>query len=177
LSLIKLYIATSIDGFIARKDGSLDWLEDFPNPDKLDYGYLDFLENIDTIVMGRNTYEAILSFGMDWPYADSKSYVISSKEDFKIETENTYLINTLTKELINQIRTESKKNIWIVGGGKLISSFLNHRAIDELILTIIPTILGDGIPLFPNKPLETQFTLKETQTYKTGVVSLNYLLQ
>ncbi len=177
MTLVKLYIATSLDGFIARKDGSLDWLENFPNPNQLDYGYIALLKDIDTIVMGRSTYEEILSFGIDWPYADYRSYVVSSKEDFKIETENTYLINNLDESFIKQIKIESRKNIWLVGGGNLISSFLNYRAIEELILTIIPIILGEGIPLFPNKPLETLFTLKGNQTYKTGVVSLNYLLQ
>lgn len=85
----KLFIATSIDGYIARKDGTLDWLDAIPNPDQLDYGYYAFYETVDTILMGRKTYEEVLGFGVDWPYPDCKTYVVSSNP-VDLKTENTF---------------------------------------------------------------------------------------
>ncbi len=94
LKQVRLYIACSLDGFIAKKDGSLDWLDAIENPNEDDYGYNDFYSRIDTIVMGRKTYEEILGFGVEWPYNDCQTYVVSSK-DLKISTDNTTLISDL----------------------------------------------------------------------------------
>lgn len=169
----KLYIACSIDGFIAREDGSLDWLDAIPNPDQLDYGYQSFYNSIDTIVMGRKTYEEVLGFGVDWPYPDSKTYVLSSKS-IEIKTENTYLINEPLEYKIKKWKNNKGKDIWVVGGGELISSMLDLGLIDEMLLTITPVILGSGIPLFPNNPKETKFELVKTEAFDTGFVNLTY---
>jgi len=174
---IKLYIATSIDGFIARKDGSLDWLNNHPNPDQLDYGYAEFLAEIDTIIMGRKTYEEVLGFGFEWPYDNCRTYVLTSDKNFKVRTENTTLIHGVDHKTIGDLRSGSKKHIWMVGGGKVIASFLDHNAIDEMMIFIIPLILGSGIRMLPEPTRETNFELVRSDSFNNGVVSLIYKLK
>ena len=156
MSKIKLYIATSIDGYIARKNNSLDWLYAMENPNNIDHDYGDFLSEIDTVVMGRNTYEEILSFGVDWPYAECDTSIFTSNTKLKIQTPKTTLLHSLDHNVIEQLKANSKKDIWIVGGGSLISGFIDLEAIDEMTITIIPILLGEGIQLFPNHPKETK---------------------
>jgi dihydrofolate reductase len=174
MSKIQLYIATTIDGYIAREDGGLDWLDSLPNPNNEDYGYYTFYDQIDTVVMGRKTYDEILGFDVDWPYANCKSYVVTSNTEYEVKTDNTYLVNDLNQESIAKMKAESNKNIWIVGGGELITTFLNLDAIDEMIICIIPTIIGNGIRLFPSEPRETKFELVNTESFDNGAVILNY---
>ena len=173
---VKLYIACSLDGYIARKNGSIDWLDAIENPNQDDYGYNDFLSRIDTIVMGRKTYEEILGFGVEWPYNDFQTYVVSSK-DLKISTDNTTLISDFETEIEEMKKKTVEKDIWIVGGGKLISSALNLELIDMMTLSIIPIILGEGIPLFPDSPLETSFNLIDTVQFDSGIVNLSYIIK
>lgn len=170
---IKLYIATSLDGFIARKDGSLDWLYALPNPNQIDHGYADFFSGIDVVVMGKSTYEEILRFGVEWPYMNCKSYILTSDKNYKPKTDNTETLNSLSKADIEKLKKVSIKGIWIVGGGKTIVQFLDAKLIDEMILCIVPTILGSGIPLFPN-PQEQSFELTKSEKFETGAVNLTY---
>lgn len=171
---VKLYIAASIDGYIARPDGSLDWLEGLPNPNKIDYGYHAFYKTIDTVIMGRITYEEVLSFDVDWPYANGKTYVVSSDRALNIKTKNTWLIPEDLVNKVTMIKDEEGKDIWLLGGGKLVTTFLNADLIDEMILFITPVILGEGIPLFPDKPKEATFELVEAKAYETGMTGLTY---
>lgn len=171
---IKLYIAASIDGFIARPDGDLDWLTGYPNPSKTDYGYKDFYSSIDTVIMGGRTYHDILSMDVAWPYKYKVTYVvthnpakISSKEDIRFITENII-------ETIITLKEKDGHDIWLVGGGQLISMLLNHDLIDEMIITTIPTILGRGISLFPNNPKESNWELVESKAYENGVTQIEY---
>lgn len=174
MSAIKLYIATSIDGFIARENGELDWLNALPNPNQIDHGYAAFYQTIDTVIMGRATYEEILGFGVDWPYPDCQSYVLTSAQNYQPKTERTATLHQLNPERIDKIKSTSKRNIWVVGGGKVISGMMNDGLIDEMILSIIPIVLGRGIRLFPNHPKETLFTLRHSESFETGVVNLTY---
>ncbi|MGL1886344.1 MAG: dihydrofolate reductase family protein [Reichenbachiella sp.] len=171
---VQLYIATSIDGYIAREDNSLDWLTEFPNPDQLDYGYATFLEGIDTVIMGRKTYEEILGFGVDWPYPNCDSYVVTTNPDYKIKMDRTFLLNDITEEVISKLRSKSKKNVWLLGGGGLNSTFLNLAGIDEIMLCVIPVILGAGKSLFPNAPKETGFELVNSEAFSTGAIMMTY---
>ncbi len=171
---VVLYTAVTIDGYIARKNNSLDWLYGLENPNQIDHGYFEFLSGVDTIVMGRKTYEEILGFNIPWPYEAQKTYVVSTQETYKVSTPNTKLLGKLDTETVENLRGESKKNIWIVGGGELVTSLLNLGAVDTMILTLIPILLGEGIPLFPNSPKETQFTLVESTPFETGAVNLTY---
>jgi len=174
MAKIRLYIAASLDGFIARKDGSLDWLTDLTNPDQSDYGYGAFISEIDTVLMGRKTYDEILSFGVEWPYGNCSSYILSRSEDLKITTPNTQQLGTLDNAAIRGLKTKSKADLWLVGGGSLISEFLNLEAIDEIMLCVIPVILGSGIPLFPFNPKETALELTGSKVYSSGAVMLTY---
>lgn len=124
--------------------------------------------------MGRKTYEEILGFGIEWPYDNCKSFIVTSDPNYQTKTENTVTINRVDDQHIDKIRLASKKNIWLVGGGQLITEFINNNLIDEMTLSLIPTILGKGIRLFPNIPEETMFELVNTESFNTGVVNLAY---
>lgn len=173
---IKLFIAASLDGYIARTDGSLDWLDDIPNPDQLDYGYYKFYDSIDTLLMGRKTYEEVLGFDVAWPYPDKKTFIVTTKP-VAVKTENTYLLEEGFEQNVKKLMQKDGKDIWVVGGGVLISSMLDMGLIDEMLITITPVILGEGIPLFPNAPKETKLELIHTETFKTGFVNLTYQKQ
>ena len=174
MSEIRLFIATSLDGFIARDNGSLDWLVNIPNPSQTDHGYNEMIENTDVIVMGRKTYDEILGFGIDWPYENRKTFVVTDKPDFVFSTAITFVLNKIDSGVIDFLKNQSSKNIWLTGGGSLVTQFLNLGAIDEMTISVVPIILGKGIRLFPNTPLETQFKTLKTEFFDTGIVNLVY---
>ena len=188
MSDIKLFIATTIDGFIAREDGSLDWLPgsdpEAQEPQKdaaeadpsavEDGGYGAFIAGIDVVVMGRKTYEEVLGFGVEWPYGDCRTYVITSDKNYAPTTTDTSVLHQINAQTLNEIRSASQKGVWLVGGGQLVTAFMNHGAIDEMTLTLVPVILGKGIRLFPNNPLETKFELVESQAFASGMVNVIY---
>ena len=170
---VRLFIACSLDGYIARENESLDWLDAIPNPKKSDFGYGDFIAGIGEIIMGRKTYEWVARSGYPWPYEDN-TYIISKKDEIEIDTPKTYLMNVDWVSKVKEMKKEEGKDIWLCGGGTLISAFLDERLIDEMILSIIPIVLGAGLPLFPGKPLETQFQLNSSKQFDSGVVNLSY---
>jgi dihydrofolate reductase len=163
---IVLYVATSLDGFIARKNGSVDWLTTFSNT-KEDYGYKEFLDSVRTVILGNTTYK---EFGA--PYENKKCFVFSRKNTGK-ENNITY-VNSTIMEFIENL-SDNEGNIWLVGGADIAKEFLKNNLIDEIILTIIPIILGDGIPLFAKGCEEHTLELLNTKSYDTGVVQLHYL--
>lgn len=171
---ICLFIATSLDGFIARENGSLDWLVNIPNPSQTDHRYNEMIENTDVIVMGWKTYNEILSFGIEWPYEYCKTFVVTRKQDFVPSTGNTFVLNKIDAGTIQFLKNQSSKNIWLAGGGSLVTQFLNHGAIDEMTISIVPIILGKGIRLFVDEPSETQFETVKTELFDTGIVNLVY---
>ncbi|KOR37990.1 hypothetical protein AM228_04205 [Planktothricoides sp. SR001] len=178
-SRIKVYIGTTIDGYIARKNDSLDWLLKFPNPKGIDHGYFQFLSGIDTVIIGRKTYEedlkyASINMGGKWASSNCRVYIITTNNNYQPQTENTEVIRQLDQKTIDKIRTESQKDIYVVGGGQIISELLNLGAIDEMILCIIPIVIGSGIRLFPNYPKETNFDLVKVEHFETGAVILTY---
>ena len=152
---VKLYIAVSLDGYIARPNGELDWLVNLPNPNKIDHGYTEFYQTLDTTIIGRKTYQEVLGFGVDWPYSNCRTYVVSSNASTPIETPATELIDSGIIEQVRELKKEAGKDIWLIGGGELITWFINEGLVDEMTLNIIPVILGKGIPLFPGMPNET----------------------
>jgi dihydrofolate reductase len=169
-----LYIAISLDGYIAKKDGSLDWLTTIPSPENGDYGYAELLNNTEIIIMGRRTYDQIIGFDVEWPYAGFKTYVVTKNSEYKVRSPDTYLISNNLKELVLQLKTSAKKDIWLVGGGQLNTIFLNEGFIDKLIITVIPKIIGEGISLFSGNSQDSKWKLIETKTFDTGVVNLIY---
>ena len=174
MSKTTLYIATTLDGKIARKDGSLDWLFALANPNQIDHGYAGFLKTIGTTIMGKNTYNEILGFGVEWPYKGMDSYIATTNKEFQATTPETYIISSSIADHINILKGQSQKDIWLIGGGQLITYFLNNDLLDRMILTLIPTIIGEGIPLFPDIAKETTWTLTNVERFETGVVNLTY---
>ncbi len=174
---IKLFIAQSLDGFIARPDGSLDWLLNLPNPHLIDHGYAALMADTDVVVMSRPTYEVLIGFEMKWPYAGLTTFVATTNPSFVPKTKDTCIIHAINRGSIRQICSSGQKNIWLVGGGKLVSAFLALDAIDTIIISIIPVVLGAGIPLFPNITSELWFDLVKVMPFDTGVVNLTYELK
>ena len=169
-----LYIAKSLDGYIARKDGSLDWLTSIPNPKVGDYGYQALLDKIDTLVMGRKSYEELLKFGIEWPYESYQTYVVSSNSNYPISTPQTTLIGSEIVDLIKSVKTKNEKDIWLVGGGELNSLLIKNQLVDHLHLTIVPRMIGDGIPLFSPHSVSSDWELVRTQVFETGLVNLEW---
>ena len=143
---IILYLATSIDGYIARRDGSVDWLS--TEADLGEYSFTGFLARTDTIIMGRTSYEQTLTFG-DWAFASHRTCVLTSRS-FQPSTPATEGISDDQAGFIRRLKEEPGKDIWCFGGGRLNAFLLQEDLIDELMIFIQPVTLGDGIGLFGN---------------------------
>ena len=168
-----LYSAISIDGMIAKEDGSVDWLDELPNPDKLDYGYFDFYKKIDTTIMGNKTYQQVLGFDVPFPYPDKENFVLTRNSALQAD-ENVQFISKDPVSFVHELKSKEGADIWLIGGGAINALFLNNNLVDELKLSIIPVVLGNGIPLF-NGPVDlSKFQFLESKAYNTGVVSLVY---
>jgi dihydrofolate reductase len=168
-----VYIATSLDGFIATSEGGLDWLEEIPNPEKSDYGFAEFMSGIDAIVMGRKTFEKVLTSGF-WPY--NKLVYVLSKSGVKVpkEFENKVeVVNANPKIVVDQLNKFGHQNLYI-DGGITIQSFLEEDLIDEMIITRIPVLLGEGIPLFGRLSQRRHFSHKKTEVVNNMLVKSHY---
>ena len=168
-----VYIATSLDGFIATEDGGIDWLMDIPNPDKSNYGWAEFISRINAIVMGRISFEKVLTFE-SWPY-EVPVFILSNT---LIElpgqvTGKAELISGDAEELTEQLAQRGYHNLYI-DGGKTIQSFLKADLIDEMIITKIPILLGSGIPLFGDLDQHLKFEHKKTDIYDNMLVKSHY---
>lgn len=163
-----VYIATSLDGFIARKNGDIDWLEEDPS---YDY-YPEFIRNVEVILMGAGTYEKVMSFGIDWPYPKQRSYVFTHKKAHTKE-KNIEFTDEDISSFINRIQAEIKGDIWIMGGSNLINQFLKKGLVDEIIVGILPIILGEGIPLFIGQD-DIKLELTKVSSYEKGMVQIHY---
>lgn len=161
-----LYIATSLDGYIARENGDIDWL--FTDQD---YGYTDFLKSVDTVILGNRTYKQALNFG-EFPYKDKTCYVFS--KTIKGENEYVTFINDSFFDFVEDLKGQDGSDIWLVGGTRTIDIFMKNNLIDELIISIHPIILGKGIELFKNDNKEMQLKLKKNMSYSSGLVQLHY---
>jgi dihydrofolate reductase len=170
---IKLYIAISLNGKIARSDGSVDWLENIPNPEKTDHGYQEFYNSIDTTIQGYSTYKQISDWDIDFPYTDKKNYVLTSKEN-PLPDKNVEFVTKNHIEFIQNLKQQEGGDIWLIGGGNTNTLLLNEKLIDLLHVFIMPVVLPDGIELFENFPLESKFTFIESKAYSSGAVELVY---
>jgi dihydrofolate reductase len=168
-----VYIATSLDGFIATNEGDLDWLDEIPNPEKNDFGFAEFISGIDAIVMGRKTFEKVLSFEA-WPY-DKPVYVLSRKKLEIPESlqDKIIIINGRPKELVDQLKELGHQNLYI-DGGVTIQSFLEEDLIDEMIITRVPVVLGNGIPLFGKLAQRLYFSHHSTEILNETLVKSHY---
>ena len=169
-SLVKkilIYIATSLDGYVAREDGDIDWL-----PGVTKSGYDTFYKSVDTVIMGKTTYDQVLTFG-EYPYKDKKSFVFSRNHHKK--DDNVEFVSDVEKFVKDRF-PEAGDNIWLVGGAELIASFLKQGVVDEIIISVIPIILGKGIHLFQN--IEDETKLKFVKIEKYGqLVDLHYKIR
>lgn len=171
---VKLYIAASLDGFIADRDGGVGWLDDIhPSEADGDFGYAEFYDSVGSLVMGRATYDQVLDFGA-WPYPGKPSYVFTSHPPDG-DHPNVEFISGDPRAFIKSLRAGSEQDIWLVGGGKLIASFREHGLIDEYIMTTIPVLLGDGIPLFPGNQTPGELRLVDVKRFDSGLAQLKYV--
>jgi dihydrofolate reductase len=169
-----VYIAMSLDGYIAGKKWKMDRLNDFPNPNALEYGYPDLIEGIDTILMWKNTYVEILKLKEERPYKDCATYVMSRDPDLEIKTPNTQILNGLSPETVIKLHAKSKKNIWILWWWQVVSQCLEIGAVDEMVVSVLPVLLWKWIPLFTNMNKIMWLDLVKTESFDTGIVMLHY---
>ncbi len=154
---VVLFIAMSLDGYIATKEDSLEWL--FQTEGEGDNGYSEFYETVDTIILGRRTYDWILDMeGDNFPYKGRQCFVFSGSRQG--EDKNVRFFHGDITDFITKLKQEEGKDIWVVGGGELLQHFISNRLVDEWIITVAPTVLGDGIPLFKKNDFETRLRLK-----------------
>ncbi|HWS82220.1 MAG TPA: dihydrofolate reductase family protein [Rubrobacter sp.] len=170
-----VYIATSVDGFIAREDGGIDWLPDEGDEEGgEDYGYQEFIDSVDAIVMGRSTYELALSFG-SWPYGEKPVTVLSSRhvEIPDAIARTVEAMSVAPREVVQRLAERGYGHLY-VDGGRTIQGFLRDGLIHQLILTKIPILIGTGIPLFG--PLSHDIGLRhlETRQFENGLVQSRY---
>lgn len=171
---ITYYVAASLDGFIAREDGDVSWLDDMAI-DMTDTGYDDFFESIDGLVMGRNTYDFVYNYG-SWPYGDKPAWVCTSNEIELLEGANLKIAKTVD-DVVKDAEQMGLKNLWLVGGGKLASSFLEKDLITNLSISEMPVILESGIPLFSDHKLDKLLIEKTEKIQKNGFNQLEIALR
>lgn len=168
---LSCYIAQSLDGYIADSENGLDWLESVAEEGQ-DYGYNDYYQSVDALVMGRKTYEVVKQFS-PWPYQGKTSYVWTREPTSP--SANVSFVSGSATELWQNWQTAGHQHIWLVGGGRLLAAFLEAELVDDLIISIVPLSLGQGIALFPPRQSRRQdFKLLQHQAYPSGLVQLHY---
>ena len=168
-----LYVAMTLDGFIARENGDVDFLT--MNPDE-DYGYAEFVRSVDHIVMGFKTYEKSLTFPGN-PFTPGKTHHVLTRKSELPKDERVEFVQEGIQQFMKKLKAAGNKNIWFMGGGDVLLSFLKLEMIDELMVFVIPLVLGSGIPLFKVGNPELVLKLKESQNYSDGIVKLHYLIE
>jgi len=169
-----VYIASSIDGYIADKNGGLEWLHVIPNPDKLDFGFAEFIRRIDAIIMGRNTFETVCGFEGEWPY--TKPVFVLSNSLISVPDkylEKAEVINGSLNDIINSLQQRGYQELYI-DGGITIQNFLQEDLIDEMIITQMPILLGGGSPLFGVLPEHLEFEHIKTEVLLNAMVQSHY---
>jgi dihydrofolate reductase len=168
---VTLYIATSLDGYIARADDGIDWLS-IVEKEGEDYGYGAFYDSVDALIMGRRTYELVRSFS-DWPYPEKQSLVFTHR-DLATGRDDVEVASGDVKTVLAAMEARGYRRLWLVGGGELTRAFLQQGLIDEYIISILPILLGGGLPLFPPPGLEQRLELASAKQYPSGLVQLHY---
>ena len=179
-SLVTIHMAASLDGFIARKDGRVDWLEtsdEFARGDALEPGFVEeFLKTIDCYVMGSRTYETALRFeaqGHGWAYGDKPTFVLTSR-DLPRTRESVEFCSGDLARFVNEHLRRRFRSIWFVGGGILSAECLRLGLADEVRYSILPILIGDGIPFFANVDRDIPLHLVDVKGYKSGTIELHY---
>lgn len=168
---VSVYIATSLDGFIARKNGDIDWLTGGESGE--DYGYAEFIASVDTIVMGRNTYEKVLTFD-SWPY--TKKVLVLTSRDLIVLPElagKVEILNLAPLDLLREAEKRAVHHIYL-DGGLTIQRFLSEHLVHELTITTLPILIGEGLPLFGPLEGDIRLELLTSQSFKNGFVQNKY---
>lgn len=168
---ITLYIAMSMDGYIATEDGDISFLSMVESPGE-DYGYSEFIQTVDTVIMGRKTYDKISSFGSDFPHTDKKSYVLSRKKTGK--EKNVEFWNESLESLIEKIKEEKGRHIFLDGGAEIIHECMNKSLINTFVISIVPILLGSGIRLFKEGFPSQKLKLIHARSFSSGLVQTHY---
>jgi len=169
-----VHIATSADGYIARPDGDLDWLTSRPAPEGF-YGMNGFMKSIDTTLLGRKTYEVSLRLGATF---DSKSRtIVFSRRAPPADApppSGVEFVNEGIGPFVDRLRAQPGKDIWLMGGGEIIGSFLDEHAIDAFVISVVPVFIGDGIPLIARRHRHVPLDLHSVERFEDGLVQLRY---
>lgn len=168
-----LFIAMSLDGYIADANGGVDWLSGQEDAGETIDTYSEFVKDVDTIMMGWNTYHQVVTelSPTEWVYSDFTTYVVTHHKE--MSTEKICFTDENPAELLRRLKAEPGKDIWICGGANLITQFMKEQLIDRYYITVIPTLLGKGIRLFEETEHEQKLSLVKTQHYN-GMVDLVY---
>jgi dihydrofolate reductase len=164
------YLATSADGFIARPDGDVAWLDRPRPPDE--YGMPAFLKSVDTVVMGRATWEVGQKLG--GAIVEGKRNIVLSRTLPSFAAPGALVENVEPGELAQRLRTEKGRNVWLMGGADVFAGFLSAGAIDEIVIHIVPVLIGTGIPLLDASPRQVELKLRSTRKFADGVVRIHY---
>lgn len=171
---VSVFVAISLDGFIAKTDGNVDWLDEFESlADGEDAGYGELFNAVDSMIMGRRTFEKILTF--DWPYGKKSITVMSSSlKTIPKKLRGSVRISASSPiKLLEKLEAEGQRHIYL-DGGQLIQSFLRDGLVDDLTLTMIPILLGEGIPLFGHLKKDIRLELLKTRSWENGFVQTKY---
>jgi dihydrofolate reductase len=169
---VVLFIAMSLDGYIATPEGDLSFLAMVEEKGQ-DYGYTDFIQTVDAVIVGRKTYDKVLSMGYDFPHHDKDVYIITRAARPSTGSVKFYIGNP--EELVTQLKSQTGKNIFVDGGAEIVNELLRANLIDEFYVSIIPVLLGDGISLFKNGRPETILKLIDVKHFEKGLVQLHYV--
>jgi dihydrofolate reductase len=167
-----VHIAASADGYIARPDGDLEWLTSRPAPEGF-YGMNTFMKSIDTLLLGRKTYEVSLSLGGKFD-SKNRTIVFSHHPPPPDAPTGVDFVSGAIGSVVSSLREQSGKDIWLMGGGELIASFLDEQAIDEFVISVVPVFIGDGIPLIARRHRHTRMDLQSVERFDDGLVQLHY---
>jgi dihydrofolate reductase len=173
-SKLILYIATSLDGYIAKPGEDLSFL-DCVQKEGEDYGYTRFIETVHTVILGRKTYDWVLQHAGSFPHADKETYVITRQTI--PDKDNVKFYSGNLKDLIYKLKQQQGKHIFCDGGAELINAFLKEKLFDELIISIIPILVGDGILLFKDGRPEQYLELVSNRSFETGLIQLHYKIK
>jgi dihydrofolate reductase len=169
---VVVYIAASVDGYIAGPNGDMRFL-DAVQQEGEDYGYFAFLDTVDTVVMGRKTYDWVMGQVPEFPHADLDTYIITHRQEAS-RGKLHFHTDSLT-ELVRRLKSQAGKHIFVDGGAEIVNQLLKDGLVDELILSVIPVLLGDGVKLFHANQPRQEWNLVSTKTYEKGLVQLHYL--
>jgi dihydrofolate reductase len=166
-----LYIATSLDGYIAKPDDDLGFLAVVEQEGE-DYGYADFVKTVDAVIVGRKTYDKVISMGFEFPHADKDAYIITRTPRPNIGSVKFYTGDIIS--LVGRLKMETGKNIFCDGGAEIVTELLNADLIDEFIISVVPILVGSGTKLFKDGRLEQKLTLVSVKSFDKGLIQLHY---